>query len=190
MSDKSMNLKHCRSMTFWYRYGSGCGSGSSDPGSPKNIRIWIRNTSKKSQKSHKTVEIKIFLIFYLTGRVGASNGSGCGSGRPKNIRILRIRMQNTVVDYDYRTCPGLECVMVCAALWAGTLAGWGMVGVVVGLHLHLLRLPVPEIHSIQQQISLILYRTCNQGCGSGSELDPDSIGQWIRIQEGKNDSQK
>jgi hypothetical protein len=31
----------------------------------------------------------------ILGSVPLTNGSGCGSGRPENIRIIRIRIQNT-----------------------------------------------------------------------------------------------
>jgi hypothetical protein len=31
----------------------------------------------------------------ILGTAPLTNESGCGSGRPKNIRILRIRIQNT-----------------------------------------------------------------------------------------------
>ncbi len=33
------------------------------------------------------------------------------------------------------------------------------------------------------------FHSLQQCCGSGSGLDPDSMGSWIRIQEGKNDPQ-
>jgi hypothetical protein len=44
----------------------------------------------------KTEEIKVFLLYLLddgegSGSVPLTNGSG----RPKNLRILRIRIQNT-----------------------------------------------------------------------------------------------
>jgi hypothetical protein len=47
---------------------------------------------KKSNRSHKTVGIKIFLMYYFclmigSGSVPLTNGSGSGSMRPKNIRI-------------------------------------------------------------------------------------------------------
>ncbi len=97
----------CGSVTCWN--GSGCGSGR-----PKNIRIRMRNTvtftsffKDKKSWSHKTVEIKVFFLFLLhDGRIHIWNrirncvdGSGCGSGRAKNIRILRIRIHNTVLEY-------------------------------------------------------------------------------------------
>jgi hypothetical protein len=85
----------------------GCGSGK-----PKNICIRIQNTGtfthsskikviKKSQNSNKS---RVCILFCLmmegsgAGSVLLTNGSGCGSGRPKNIRIrfwMPIRMRNT-----------------------------------------------------------------------------------------------
>ncbi len=58
-----------------------------------------------------------------SGSIYLTNGSGCGSGRPKSIRILRIRIRNTaskirkyrgeeygddvsVVHTDRRKCAG------------------------------------------------------------------------------------
>ncbi len=54
---------------------------------------------KKSSRSYKAIEIKVFLLFILDdGRIRSrislvTNGSGCGSGA-QNIRILRIRIPN------------------------------------------------------------------------------------------------
>ncbi len=66
----------CGSVTFWF--GAGCGSGSVPvsngsgccSGWSKNIwilriRLWILNTRKKSKRSHKTVDIKIFLTILV-----------------------------------------------------------------------------------------------------------------------------
>ncbi len=43
--------------------------------------------------------MKVFLLFLLDDEKGfgsvTKGGSGCGSGRPKSIRILRIRIHNT-----------------------------------------------------------------------------------------------
>jgi hypothetical protein len=58
---------------------------------------------KKSKRSHKTVGIKVFLIFLLDERririragrpvfIPLTNGSGSGSRRPKN---MWIRIRNT-----------------------------------------------------------------------------------------------
>jgi hypothetical protein len=75
----------------------------------KNIRIRkirIRNNGKKSWRSHKTEEIKVFLTIFacvegsadgsVAGSVLVTAGAECGSGSPQNIRILRIRIPNTV----------------------------------------------------------------------------------------------
>ncbi len=120
--------------------GSGCRSGR-----PKNIRILrirmrIRNTGtftsffkdKKWKKLQKIVEIKVFLtIFCLmmegsgAGSILVTNGSGCGSGRPENIRI---RIPNTgrgagpafVGECRIGSCPalGLRILTVCLCLIA------------------------------------------------------------------------
>jgi hypothetical protein len=73
--------------------------------------IYIIFKDKKSKRSHKTEEIKVFLTFLLDDRrmiqglgsgFGAgsgsestplTNGSGSGSGRPKNMWI-----RNTVLN--------------------------------------------------------------------------------------------
>jgi hypothetical protein len=34
------------------------------------------------------------------GSVLVTNGSGCGSGRPKNIRIIRIQIHNIAIKYS------------------------------------------------------------------------------------------
>ncbi len=87
-------------MTFWYGPGSsglsnrsGCGSGR-----PNNIRIlWIRircgpgtmvKRHKKSQNSrNQSFSCYFCLMMKGSGPVLVTNGSECGSGRPKNIRI-------------------------------------------------------------------------------------------------------
>ncbi len=55
-------------------------------------------------RRHKTVEIKVFLHFHACSMEGSRSGagygsvqinSGSGSRRPKNIRILLIRIQKT-----------------------------------------------------------------------------------------------
>ncbi len=51
---------------------------------------------KKSKRSHKTVGNQCFSYYFclmMEGSVPLTNGSG--SGRPKNIWILRIRIRNT-----------------------------------------------------------------------------------------------
>ncbi len=62
---------------------------------------------KKSLRSHKSVEIKVFLPIYCliigesrSGSVPLTNGSRSGSWRPKNLWILHIRIQiwNTGLD--------------------------------------------------------------------------------------------
>jgi hypothetical protein len=80
---------------------------SNGSGRPKNIRIRIRNTSKKLERSHKTVEIKAFLTVFawwwkdpepdpylwlvdpyaVPGgpNTYGSHGSGCGSGSTTKI---------------------------------------------------------------------------------------------------------
>ncbi len=46
-----------------------------------------------------------------SGSVSLTNGSGCRSGRPKNMRILRIRIRNTAGNYFKFLCP------MCRFLW-------------------------------------------------------------------------
>ncbi len=77
--------------------GSGCGSGR-----PKNIRMWIRNTDKKSQRSHKTVKIKVFLTIFAWWWKDPEpdpylllTDPDADPGGPRNIRILWIRIHNT-----------------------------------------------------------------------------------------------
>ncbi len=70
--DPNGTEKQCgESVTFWYRSESSdpyiCPTHPDvDPGRPKNLRIRmrIRNTVKKSQRSHKTVEVKVFLTIF------------------------------------------------------------------------------------------------------------------------------
>jgi hypothetical protein len=74
----------------------------------QKFRIWF----------HKTVEIKVFFTIFVVMEGSklepdpnpdpyftllVTNGSRCGSGRPKNIRILRIhmRIRNTAVISNY-----------------------------------------------------------------------------------------
>jgi hypothetical protein len=62
---------------------------------------------KKSLRSHKTVGIDVFLTNLLddrrfgsgAGSVSLTNGSGFRSGRPKNVRTIRIRIRNTARTY-------------------------------------------------------------------------------------------
>jgi hypothetical protein len=82
--------------------GSGCGSGR-----PKNIRIRITGTITSFFKENDVIK-KLqnrrnqgFLLVMEESRNGSvlvTNGSGYGSWRPKNIRILRIRIPNTAVN--------------------------------------------------------------------------------------------
>ncbi len=103
---------YCLMTEGWAGYvrvtnGSGCGSGR-----PKNIRI-IHNTAKHCFKALQTLDNNNCIIFrgvnssikekcstlpgiYIKiNQILMTNGSGCGSGRPKSIRILRIRIRNT-----------------------------------------------------------------------------------------------
>ena len=90
------------SMTLW------CGSGSADPCLP----LYILFTYKKSERCHKTVEIKVFLTIFLmmegsgwgSGSIPLTNESGSGSKRPKN---MWIRIRNT----EIRKC----WIWICAA---------------------------------------------------------------------------
>jgi hypothetical protein len=69
-------------------------------GRPKNIRILrirmrIRNTGaftsffkdKKSKRSYKIVEIKVFLTIFCLMLEGSGAGSGCGSGSPTLVAV-------------------------------------------------------------------------------------------------------
>jgi hypothetical protein len=58
--------------------------------------------NKKSKKGHKPAEIKVFLTIFASGygSVLPTNGYGFGSGRSKNLRILRIRIQSTAGNYE------------------------------------------------------------------------------------------
>jgi hypothetical protein len=63
----------------------------------------------KPLKSHKTVEIKVFLKFYCQ----LMEFSGSRSWRLKNVRILRIRIQNTarycMAYFLWLTSAPLQC---------------------------------------------------------------------------------
>ncbi len=83
---------------------------------------------KKSQRSHKTIEIKVFSYFCFliegSGSVQINYGSGCGSRRHKNIwfRILmRMRIRNTGVRVcDYRVAlqaSSLHFNLTCGPIW-------------------------------------------------------------------------
>ncbi len=98
------NAKHpyqqcCGSMKFWY------GSGSADPYLVSNLtsyflKVHLHNFSK--MKSHKEVAIQYFcLMIEGPGSISLAKGSGFGTGRPKNMRILRIRIQIRISNTAY-----------------------------------------------------------------------------------------
>ncbi len=116
----------CASETFCYSF-FGCGSGSSDPYlCPTNPDLggsktywsygsgsWSGTLVIKKERNHKTVEIKDFLtsFAFMMEESGArsrsvlvTNGSECGSRRPKKLRI-RIRIHNTCF-YIFREDSG------------------------------------------------------------------------------------
>ncbi len=118
----------------WHFGGSGCGSGSSDPylcptdpeadpGGPKTYGSGYRKSHK--DVCHKTVdlEIKVFSYCFCLMIEGSGagfvlvtdGGSGCGSGRSKNIRILR--MHNTA-NYSWRQYSNLpSCDLFILGVW-------------------------------------------------------------------------
>jgi hypothetical protein len=63
------------------------------------LKLHLHKFSKiKSHKNHKTVEIMFFSYYFcliIEGSGSVSHAIGCGSGRPENIRILRIRIRYT-----------------------------------------------------------------------------------------------
>ncbi len=61
------------------------------PGSmrAKAVRSWIQNTSVGDRD--------ILVRIRILGSLPLTNGSGCGSRRPKNIRIPRIRIQMLMI---------------------------------------------------------------------------------------------
>jgi hypothetical protein len=72
---------------------------------------------KKSKRSNKIVEIKFFLLFcFLMKGCGSGTGSvqnydGSGSGRPRSIRILRIRFRIHNTVYFPTHVPGKPLAM-------------------------------------------------------------------------------
>ncbi len=107
-----------------------CGSGMH-----KNIPY--ESGSETLVKSHKAVtkykQSRFFLVFLLDDGGSAAgsrsilvtNGSGCGSRRPKNIRILRIRIPNTVLQsLSLHVSLILSCVLsspCCRKLTIGSI---------------------------------------------------------------------
>ncbi len=88
-----------------------CESGSNPDPDPKHS---FKNN--KSVRSHKTVEIMFFLTFCLLMEgSGANNyGSGSGSGRPKNVWILRLQIPNRNTDDNGTTMfsyPDISCIV-------------------------------------------------------------------------------
>jgi hypothetical protein len=69
------------------------------------LKVHLPHSLKiKSHRSHKTVEKSWLFIFCLSmegsGSVQINYGSGCGSRRPKNIRILRIWIRRRIRNTD------------------------------------------------------------------------------------------
>ncbi len=90
--------------------GSGCRYGR-----PKIIRIlWnrmrIRNTGKSHKKSQNSKLEQGFFHYFCLMMEGSGDASvlvtnGSGSSRPKNIRIMRTRIHNTVSNRFFLQCP-------------------------------------------------------------------------------------
>jgi hypothetical protein len=60
-----------------------------------------------------------FIQFFLDDRririrTYLTNGSGCGSGRPKNIWILRIRIRNTASQSPQMRARNLKTCLLCS----------------------------------------------------------------------------
>ncbi len=115
------------SMPLTNRSGSGFGSGSGCGSGSFYFHHWPSNLEKKilhitfwryfyimfkgkmSKRSHKTVEIKVFLLFCLM-----IEGFGAGCRRPKNTWIrwiwirIRIRIRNTA-----NKCPESQDFIAC-----------------------------------------------------------------------------
>jgi hypothetical protein len=100
----------CGSVIYWYEFGR-----------PKNIRIWIRMRIRNTGTltCQKTVEIKVFLIFFCLMMEGSGAGSVLvtyGSGRSENIRIRNSgfffsegrRSTNELRKYQIRKLPELH----------------------------------------------------------------------------------
>ncbi len=97
-------IRILRSVPFTNRSGRPKNIPGTDPTDPdadsEHLYIYIIFQShKKITKQYP--EIKVFLSYYFClmmegpGSGLVTNGSECGSRRPKNIRILRIRIPNT-----------------------------------------------------------------------------------------------
>ncbi len=95
------------------------------------FKVYLHHFSKikSHKKSHKTVEINVFLLFLLmiegsgAGSIFLTNGSGCGSGRTKNIWILRTAtLQQKLMFCVIRICWGRPRTRCCPpAEWARRL---------------------------------------------------------------------
>jgi hypothetical protein len=72
------------------RCGSGSGSAPKCHGSP---------TLHSKVYGNQNLHFPLCLMIEESGSKSLTNGSGCGSGTPKNIWILRIRIRNTVYNY-------------------------------------------------------------------------------------------
>ncbi len=117
----------CGSVTFWY--GSGCGSGSSDPYLPLcNGSVFGSGRSKNNEgsecgtlvKSHKKSQnsrnqgFSYYFCLTMEGSGSVTNGCGCGSGMAKNIWMLRIRIHSTAFHIrvpSYFTLFALLCYL-------------------------------------------------------------------------------
>ncbi len=114
------------SLTFWY--GSGCGFSDPhlwltdpdvNPGGPKTYGSWfgtlvhLHHSSKikviNSLQNSRNQGFSYYFCLMMKGSgdgsVLVTNGSGCGSRRPKNVRILRIRIRNPTQAIFFFTLP-------------------------------------------------------------------------------------
>ncbi len=81
------------------------------------LKLHLHHFSK--MKSHKEAkkqwESRFFLLFCLmvegSGSIPRNNGSGSGSRRPKNIRLLRIRIRNTA-PHLYKLNFWMPCILL------------------------------------------------------------------------------
>ncbi len=71
-----------------------------------NFCLFFLSYYIKTYRSHKTVRIKVYYFSLIKEESGSESvhrttGSGSGTRRPKSIRILRIRIRNTGVNWNY-----------------------------------------------------------------------------------------
>ncbi len=105
VSYKKKNMKICLASLKSSKKGVGSGVGSGAGSISQMCRSWSAPKCHGSLTLHRKVHgnpnlnFSLCLMIEASGSISLTNGSGCGSGRPKSTWILRIRIRNTVHNY-------------------------------------------------------------------------------------------